>query len=104
MPKSTDPANLIPLTSACAALAQRGVSIGYNSLWTLTASGRIPTKRRGNRIYLIGSLPDLAKAVARELEAPAIRVKPRARVKPANPPSPRARVKPANPRQARKSA
>ena len=69
-PAAPLPADHTPLTTACAVLAKHGTVISYSSLWGLCASGRLPTVRRGARLYLVGLPADLARLVAFEMGQP----------------------------------
>lgn len=57
----------IPLTKACAVLAEHGVKISYRHLWLMAVDGLIPSVRRAGRIILVGDSADLARIVAHEL-------------------------------------
>jgi hypothetical protein len=57
----------IPLITACATLAEHGVSIRYQTLWGMVVSGRIPSVRRGARVFLLIDPADLARTVRQEL-------------------------------------
>lgn len=57
----------IPLTKACAALAEHGVKISYRHLWIMAVDGLIPSVRRTGRIILVGDNAALARIVAHEL-------------------------------------
>jgi len=58
----SDP-NLIPMTRAVQTLAPHGVEVSYSQLWNLTVSGKVPSIRRANRVYLVGQPADLAKLI-----------------------------------------
>lgn len=61
------PASEIPLIHACAMLAEHGVFICYQPLWGMVVSGKIPSVRRGARVFLTDDQADLARKVNQDL-------------------------------------
>lgn len=66
-PAKSDP-NLVPLTGALIAMAPHGVHLSYSQAWGMIVTGKLPSIKRGNRLYLVGQPADLAKLAAHEIE------------------------------------
>lgn len=66
-PAKSDP-NLLPLTGALIAMAPYGVDLSYSQAWGMIVTGKLPSIKRGNRLYLVGQPADLARLALHELE------------------------------------
>jgi len=53
----------IPLPDLGRKLANEGIYINYNSLWKMTATGRLQTKRVLGRIAVVGTWPAIVHTI-----------------------------------------
>ena len=59
----TEKKSSYPLSDLGRLLAAEGIFLQYNALWKLAATGRLASKRKYGRVFVVGSWPAILEAV-----------------------------------------